>query len=256
MPKRYYTPTGWENEVPNGDPVFSIIDTGDVVIAAAATIEMVNEVVAGTPVNATNMNHIETGIENAQDTANEAIDAADAAQGSANLAQEDADTALANAATALSVANAAQEDADSALALVGKLPHAKAIRSASLSLPDYTFTTVPFDAENMDTNGFIDLVSNPDRITIPPGYGGVYLVGGSAQMNGNASGAVEMFIHVNGAGLNDGDGKPLNEDINGIVNYSTIMTLSDGDDLTMEVKQTTGTTKSLIRACLWLVKIY
>ena len=86
MPQRSYTPTTWENEAPNGDPKYSITETGGAVIATAATIEMINDVTPGTPVNAANMNHVEQGVVNAQQTANEAIAAAAAAQESASSA--------------------------------------------------------------------------------------------------------------------------------------------------------------------------
>jgi hypothetical protein len=57
-----YTPTEWEDEVPGEDPV-----TYDIAgLTAGKTIVPHVAVTPGTPVNATNMNHIEAGIEDAQ----------------------------------------------------------------------------------------------------------------------------------------------------------------------------------------------
>lgn len=58
-----YVPTSWTDEVPGETPVKYAI-TGDVegVISASATIDLATAPTAGTPVNATNLNNIETGI--------------------------------------------------------------------------------------------------------------------------------------------------------------------------------------------------
>jgi len=75
-----YTPTTWTNEVPDTTPIkYKITQTTDGDIAPNAKIEVVTGVTAGTPVNATNMNKIETGIQTAQA-------AAEAAQTTANAA--------------------------------------------------------------------------------------------------------------------------------------------------------------------------
>lgn len=43
----------------------------------------------------------------------------------------------------------------------------RAYRSAALTLSAATETDLSFDAETYDTNGFHDLVTNPNRLTIP-----------------------------------------------------------------------------------------
>lgn len=80
-----YIKTTWVDEIPAIVPVKYAV-TGDTegVISASATIAPVTSITAGTPLNATNLNHMETGIENAQI-------AADAAQVAADAAQLDAD---------------------------------------------------------------------------------------------------------------------------------------------------------------------
>jgi hypothetical protein len=80
-----YIKTLWEDEVPATTPVkYAITDDDLTVITDSATIEVVTSIEAGTPLNATNLNHAEDGIEAAQA-------AADAAQADADAAQADAD---------------------------------------------------------------------------------------------------------------------------------------------------------------------
>lgn len=100
-----YVKTTWVDELPASLPVkYKLTDDTDGVIANSTKIELVTSVTSGTPVNASNLNHLETGVYNAQT-------AADAAQATAN-------TALANASTAQATATAAQATADEALSAV------------------------------------------------------------------------------------------------------------------------------------------
>lgn len=75
-----YTKTEWQDETPTSTPIkYKISQTTDGDVAPNAEIAIVTPVTAGTPVNATNLNHMEVGIENAQI-------AADAAQVTATAA--------------------------------------------------------------------------------------------------------------------------------------------------------------------------
>jgi hypothetical protein len=69
-----YTPTTWVDEIPASTPVKYVI-TDDTVgpVASSATIEVATAITSGTPLNATNLNNIESGITTAQATANDAI---------------------------------------------------------------------------------------------------------------------------------------------------------------------------------------
>lgn len=58
-------------------------------------------------------------------------------------------------------------------ALVG----AKAFRSAVYSVPNAVPTVIPWDAEEFDTHGFHDNVTNPSRFTVPAGQAGYYHAG-------------------------------------------------------------------------------
>ena len=91
-----YTPTTWTDEVPASTPIkYVITDDVDGVIAASATIALVTSVTAGTPINATNLNKLETAMESAVDTADAAAVDAAAAEVSAAAAVVDAAAAIA-----------------------------------------------------------------------------------------------------------------------------------------------------------------
>jgi hypothetical protein len=62
-----YSPTNWENETPTEPPRYRIVDDVAGEIAASAEIEMVSNVVPGTPITAQAMNKIEQGIKEAHD---------------------------------------------------------------------------------------------------------------------------------------------------------------------------------------------
>ena len=49
-------------------------------------------------------------------------------------------------------------------------------KSVGQSIPNTTVTTITWDVESLDTNNFHDNVTNNNRITIPTGYAGKYLI--------------------------------------------------------------------------------
>jgi hypothetical protein len=286
VPKRIYAKTTWENEIPNGTPNFEIVEYDSSIIATAATIVMNNEVVAGTPVNAANLNKMETGIYNAQTTANEAVDAADKALGAANLAQGDADQALLDAAAAQSSADAAQADATEALldaaaaqssadaaqadatealGLIGKLPYFSMKRNASQSIPNGTYTRVLFDTEIYDPYGFINIGTYNQGITVPVGFDGVYLFFGFVHFDVDSDGARRLQI-VTGSGGSGyvAGGITSDQGINaGVANFMPVhsapLPLAAGAKLGLEVwhnaNDGSGNPLNLSSAFFWGVKI-
>ncbi len=75
-----YTKTTWVNEAPATTPVkYKLTDDTLGIVAASAKIEVLTSVTPGTPMNATNLNHMEQGIEDAHALAAAAI-------GNANIA--------------------------------------------------------------------------------------------------------------------------------------------------------------------------
>jgi hypothetical protein len=66
------------------------------------------------------------------------------------------------------------------------------------STSNNTLTTMTWDSENFDTDGFHDNATNNSRITIPAGKGGKYLFTGIINWNSNASGYREVRLTKNG----------------------------------------------------------
>ena len=75
---------------------------------------------------------------------------------------------------------------------------AKVYKSANQSIPNATWTTLTFNSESFDTDGFHDTSSNTSRMTIPSGKGGKYLVQWQATWDPNATGSRNTKIILNG----------------------------------------------------------
>ena len=61
-----------------------------------------------------------------------------------------------------------------------------------------TLTDVTFNNENFDTDGFHDTSTNPERITIPTGKGGKYLLVGVCEIQSNSTGRRQTQFKKNG----------------------------------------------------------
>ena len=77
---------------------------------------------------------------------------------------------------------------------------ARVYKSGAQSISNVTGTAVTFDTENFDTNSFHSTSVNTDRMTIPTGLGGKYLVVGTFDWAANAVGQRVGYIYLN-AGL-------------------------------------------------------
>ena len=67
------------------------------------------------------------------------------------------------------------------------------------AIPSGTLTTVLFNSEHVDTDGFHSTSSNTGRITIPSGKGGNYLFGFVLRWPSNTSAARDSRVYLNGA---------------------------------------------------------
>ena len=76
---------------------------------------------------------------------------------------------------------------------------ASAYKSANQSISNNTTTSVTFNTENFDTDGFHDNSTNTSRFTVPTGKGGYYLVNGSITFAANTSGIRSVYVYKNGA---------------------------------------------------------
>jgi hypothetical protein len=69
-------------------------------------------------------------------------------------------------------------------------------RSADLSVPNNTETTVTWDTETFDVGGFHSTSSNTSRITIPTGKGGYYRISGFVGLFENPTQANSVSLRV------------------------------------------------------------
>lgn len=76
----------------------------------------------------------------------------------------------------------------------------RVFNSTNITLASTSVTNLTFDSNHWDTDSFHSTQSNTDRITIPAGLGGYYIVGGSFEFSANATGERILFINHSSAG--------------------------------------------------------
>jgi len=109
------------------------------------------------------------------------------------------------------------------------------------NLSNNVSTTLTFDSENFDTNGFHSTATNTSRITIPTGKGGYYQFRGSIYFSTGSSSGVRglSFAKNGGTGI-------FSSDISGqstqTLNVSSIVNLSAGDYVEWSIYQNSGIT--------------
>jgi|1048.fasta_scaffold02908_9 hypothetical protein len=112
-------------------------------------------------------------------------------------------------------------------------------KSADQSLSNATNTSITFDTEVLDTNGFHSTSTNTDRITIPSGLDGYYQIYAKADFNVNGTGRRTVFINKNGTFQTEVEITPNSSTYpSAIAVY--IMSLAVGDYVTMSAQQTSG----------------
>lgn len=103
-------------------------------------------------------------------------------------------------------------------------------RSAIYQFSQSSGVYLPFDVDRSDLYGFHDPVTNPDRITVPSGYAGLYTVGVSLGLTAsNAAEWVRLYIEKNGSFELCGQDVFDYTTGNCFVHCSGIAELSDGD---------------------------
>lgn len=79
-------------------------------------------------------------------------------------------------------------------------PSVKAVRAATQSIPDSTWTAIQFTADDeWDTDGFHSTSSNTTQLVVPTGMGGRYAIAGFARFASNATGNRLLSVYRNGA---------------------------------------------------------
>jgi hypothetical protein len=257
-----YEPTVWENEVPNGSPTrYAITKSDGTVLDPGATIEIINLVTPGTPLDATHLNKMEQGIKSAQESANNADSDAATAQSAANQA-------ILNAAAAASAASAAIPKSVIAavgdlitgtgtatpsrvpagsegqiLAMKGGVPAWSPALGALLrqgvitSSGNNVITSVSSFSETTFNNGGY---AGSGRITVPSGLDGLYLVMAQGYWDTNAAGNRQLGVRVSGTSTYIWNTVPALTGSNTWQQYFTIRSLKAGDYIELETLQTSG----------------
>lgn len=62
-----------------------------------------------------------------------------------------------------------------------------------------SFVAIEFNSTNFDTTGFHNDVTNNERLTVPAGFAGKYVIGATAGVAANATGGRQLRIRLNGS---------------------------------------------------------
>ena len=134
-------------------------------------------------------------------------------------------TADSNEATGLKWAAAASGQAAA--------PTCTAYTNANLTYTGGTALNFTYTSEETDTDGFHDNSTNTDRITIPSGFGGVYVITISYLVSGAGSAYHYLQIKKNGANMN---GTTVMSDPNGRGSLTIIAALAAADYVTASLQ--------------------
>jgi len=78
---------------------------------------------------------------------------------------------------------------------------AQVYHSTTQTVAHNSNTALVFNSEVTDPEGFHSVSSNPSRLTVPTGHGGLYLAIAIARFQANATGARSLALAVNGIGF-------------------------------------------------------
>jgi hypothetical protein len=113
--------------------------------------------------------------------------------------------------------------------------------TANQTVSNATVTTVPFGAENFDSDGFHNNATNNSRITIPTGKGGKYLVVAQQAWAANLTGLRQLRILKNGTAIQiSQENNNASNTVDLQNNISYILSLAAADYIEMAVYQNTG----------------
>lgn len=111
----------------------------------------------------------------------------------------------------------------------------RAYRNGALSIPNNALTIIGLDAELFDSDGYHDTVTNPSRLTIPTGLGGIYSFLGQLAWNVSpATTQLEVLLDGGFQGLASYNDNALWKQV------GLVASLVAGDYLEYEAKQTSG----------------
>ena len=142
---------------------------------------------------------------------------------------------------------------------------ARVYNSAAISIPSAAWTALTFDSERFDlydnaASTFHSTVSNTDRLTVPAGLGGYYLVGGHIEFAANTTGrrGIQIVHSVGSAVIAEDDESPTNAAFG--LSVSTLWSMAVGEYVTLQVYQNSGgalnvNASARYSAEFWIVRV-
>jgi hypothetical protein len=113
------------------------------------------------------------------------------------------------------------------------------------TIANATYTALTWDGEYFDTDGYHSNVTNNNRITIPTGKGGKYLISGYVTYDNGTTGSRQLVIRKNGSSTYTQSLTAANFYPTGTVTY--IAELAVGDYIDMAVWQSQGSSVTLYK---------
>ena len=129
-----------------------------------------------------------------------------------------------------------------ATAAGGSLVGCRVTNSAAVSIANTTVTALTFNTETYDTDAFHSTSTNTDRITIPAGKAGYYLINYNINYAANGSGFRNCGIRINGSGTgidNVAYIKGFSDEENSLA-ASTVYYLNAADYVSLHTYQNSG----------------
>ena len=120
--------------------------------------------------------------------------------------------------------------------------------AGTVSISNAAWTTVAFDSEIFDTDGFHDNSTNNSRITIPAGKGGKYLINMQTFWANNATGSRDARLRLNGTDVDTPQTGYTPNANNNAYSSSNVVALSVGDYIELRVRQDSGGALNLYAA--------
>lgn len=122
-----------------------------------------------------------------------------------------------------------------------RLPRGEIVNSANQSIANLTTTVITFNTVNEDTSGFYS-GGSPNRLTVPTGFAGLYVVYGAIRWAANATGVRVAIITANGTTdlINQGYQTPNSATIACNTSVCRVYRFADGDYIELKGIQESG----------------
>lgn len=113
------------------------------------------------------------------------------------------------------------------------------------SIASGAFTTLAFNSERFDTDGFHDTATNNSRLTVPAGKAGKYLIGAHVEFSVSATGNRVIALRLNGSALIALQSTHPEGTDNSQTSVVRLFDLAEGDYVEVQVYQTSGASRDI-----------